>query len=174
MAEDFLTIAQRGVEAYFLANPRIKSILKGGGIVEGYTAARGLKEPDVLSEHDLPLIRVKPSSMPGNLTFASNMTQADLTLTIEIITGDKRITHQLTPLLAAVFACLAAAIHDPGIIDLTWETYPFVKSMSLDRGTIGFADISQSSAIQGWVAICDLTLHMHLPTSMLAEWANLE
>lgn len=172
---DFFTIAQEGLESYITNNPRVKRVIKSG-IINGYTKTRVNVEPDVFSEKDLPLIRLIPVAAPSNVNFASNLAQVDYTVRVELVTGSLCVTSGLSQLTAALFALMCAATRNPpnALTTLTWKNYEFCKNLSFTMDQIGVGLPGEASSIQGWLALCEVTLHLYIPATYLEEWANLE
>lgn len=169
--EDPLSIAQRGLEKLLRNSPAVKRAtqLKIKNI-DGFTQTRATKQQDVNSETDLPELRLVPIGGPMNVNFASNLTMLDYALSLQLNTGDLRVTEKLAPVLFAIYAVCAEAVKGSGLVDLTWEGYDFLKNITLSAATIGESDPSQNRGIVGFTAICDLTLHMNFPTTMLIAW----
>lgn len=166
-----MSIAQRGLEKLLRESPALKRAM-GLQIknIDGFTQTRSTKQQDVNSETDLPELRLVPAGGPMNINYASNLTMLDYTLSVQINTGDLRVTERLAPVLFALYAALAQAVTGAGLVTLRWLDYDFIKNVTLSAATIGESDPVQNRGIAGFTAICDLTLHMNFPTIHLQQW----
>jgi hypothetical protein len=164
-------MAQERLEKFLRESPGVKSVL-GAQIknVEGFTTLRGTKTTDTVSETDLPELRLEPVLMPCNANFASNAASLDYTLRIVMNTGDQRVNYKMLPLVFAVFAAIVSAINASELLDLQWEGYNFLKNFTFSNVAAGLSDPVENRGIAGWSAICDLTLHMIFPATLLRSF----
>lgn len=172
MSLDPLTIAQNALQAYYASAPAVKRAWKTQPKViafnEGRTAVNHVK-----GESDLPEIVLEPIGGPANINFASNLSSLDWSWRVKLVTGDMRLQNQINPLLFAVYAATAHAVHsslDGELTGLLWSDYPFAKNLTFSNVQNGPVDPATNASISGWLAICDLTMHMLFPTTLLRQF----
>lgn len=176
MSTDPISMAHDALEKWLRGSVAIQRSM--GGIKPNIAASnklRGTELPDVVTESDLPRIRLEPIGGPCNINFASNLTNMDWSWRIILDTGDLRVNKYLGPVAFAIFASLAVAIEKDDVGDLLgvrWRTYDYAKNLTYSNITSGESDPVLNKGIAGLSAICDLTLHMVFPTSYLREFNN--
>lgn len=173
MSKDPLSLAQDALEQSIKNAPSIKRAM-GRAIknVVAFNKLRGTEMPDVTSENDVPLLMLAPVGGPSNVNFASNLASLDWTWRILVNSGDRRLT-EINPIIFAIFATMAHLVDsgaDGQLVGLKWNDYPFAKNLTFSSITTGDADPSQNFGIVGWTGVCDLTLHMLFPTTMLRDF----
>ena len=173
MSKDPFSLAQEGLERFLVRSPGMKAAM-GAQIknVEGFASLRGTKQTDTASETDLPELRLEPVLMPCNANFASNAVALDYTLRVVINTGDQRVNAKLLPIVFALFAAIVSAIHSSDLLTIEWQGYQFIKNFTFSNIAAGLSDPVENRGIAGWSVICDLTLHMIFPSTLLRDWNN--
>jgi hypothetical protein len=171
---DPLTQAQNSLEAYYKASPAIKRAM--GPAVKNFVAfnkTRGTESSNVKAESDLPGVVLEPIGGTSNINFASNLSSLDWSWRVKLVTGDMRLNAQINPLLFAVFAATVHAVDsslDGQLVGLLWNDYPFAKNLTFAAIQEGPVDPQTNGSINGWMAICDLTMHMLFPSTLLREF----
>lgn len=167
MANDPLSLAAAALEKFIIDSPAVKRLVKAKNI-DGYTSARGTKTNDTLTESDLPQIRLVCRSGPTNLNLASNLAQFDLAFDAQVKSGDKRFTHDLLPVVWALFTACVDAVHNSALTALMWEESRFIKDVSLSNIETGFHSVDGSEqGISGTTGVCTITLHCFFPQTLI-------
>lgn len=170
MDKDPLSIAVEALEQFLQESPAIKLLVNAKN-VEGYTTLRGTKTPDVLGESDLPRIHLMPKSGPVAPNLASNLAFFDLAFEVQIISGDRRFTYDMLPVVFAVFAACTDAVHDSALTDLEWQGVKFVRDIALSNIDTGFRSPDGTQrGINGTTSVCSLTLYLEFPQTKLVTW----
>lgn len=186
MLKDPLSLAQETLEAYLLASPGVVTTMKlAVKNIDGFTKTRATKQQDVVSEADLPEIKIIPVGGPCNVNFSSGHTNWDFATQIGVNSGDKRFNAKLAPVAWAVYAAMTAAIDDTTLVGLTLEkclpddadaelkAFRYVTNLTLSNIATGLTDATdpRNRGIEGFSALMDLTLHLVFPRTFVKSWA---
>jgi hypothetical protein len=167
MANDPLSLFAEKFEQYLQDAPAIKRLVKSKNI-DAFVSTRGTKENDVAPESDLPRIRLVWTGGPSNLNLASNLASFELGCDVQIVTGDKRFSKDLFPVLWAVLCVTCQAIHDDAICGLEWEGNQFVKNIGIGQVQTGFLSLDGTAqGIKGTTSICSLVAYLYFPQTVM-------
>lgn len=128
------------------------------------SAPRDPMKREVLTE-DKPEVRVVGLKSDMHLQSSSNSSFWDITYSIQIATGERRITRVLFPVMWAIYRAMAD--WPTTLAALTWNGKTFVHYAKPEDSSEGIDALLLNRGIVGWSSIWTYEVRLHFTTEDL-------
>lgn len=164
MATDPLSLVYDSIWTMLEAHADFASLVKVGNRTKFSGTNRNPMKEEILTA-DRPEVRLVATSSRMHLQRASNSSTWDVTLSLQVATGDQRLDYKIYPVMWAVFRALST--WETHVKTLTWNAKTFVHLARPQESTEGVDLPDMNKGIIGWSTIWSYEVQMHFTTADL-------